>query len=81
MVALLEAECGTNLPFMNRETPESLERIRFAVLRLSRGSMAELARAVSIARVDWRDVLVAAQFASDLDAHHAWLREQIGTEA
>src|SRR5262245_12379971 len=74
-VALLEAECGANLPFMSRETPESLERIRFAALRLSHGSMAELRRAVSVAKVDWRDVLVAAQFANDLDAHQAWLRE------
>jgi hypothetical protein len=48
------------------------------VLKLGKGFTAELARAIALARVDWRDVLVAAQFANDLHAHELWLHEQTG---
>ena len=78
VVAKLEVECGHDLPFMNNVTSESLERIRFAVLKLSKGSATELDRAIAIAKVDWRDVLVAAQFANSLRAHEDWLHEQLG---
>lgn len=77
VVALLEAECGSGLPIMGEATPEGLERVRFAVLKLSKGSTTELAREVALAKIDWRDVLVAADFATDVHAHQVWLREQI----
>lgn len=69
---VLEAECGDNLPFCEDATPESLERIRFAVLKMSGGSLSGLLGAVALAKTDWRDVLVAAGFATDLSAHLAW---------
>jgi hypothetical protein len=78
VVAMLECECGASLPFMSEATSESLERIRFAVLKLSEGSPSKVAEAVAVAEVDWRDVLVAAQFADSLQAHAAWSREQRG---
>ena len=77
VVEKLEVECASDLPFMSDATPESLERIRFAVLKLSKGSAIELARAIALAKVDWRDVLVAAQFANDLRAHEFWLHEEL----
>ena len=77
-VATLEDECGSELPLMRGASPESLERIRFAVLKLSEGSPTRLAEAVELAKIDWRDVLVAAQFANDLQAHAAWFRERNG---
>ena len=77
VVALVEAECGSGLPFMGEATPEGLERVRFAVLKLSKGSTTQLAREVALANIDWRDVLVAAEFSTDLHAHRLWLRERL----
>ena len=39
---LLQTECGNNLSFLGRETPYGLERVRFAALKLSEGSMEKL---------------------------------------
>ena len=77
-VALLEAECGADLPFQEKASPESLERIRFAVLQLASGSFAKLEQAIASAKQDWRDVLVAAGFGEDVDAHTAWARRYLG---
>lgn len=39
VAAILQNQCGNNLPFLEKETPEGLERFRFAALKLSRGKM------------------------------------------
>ena len=59
-IRLLEKECGRNLPFHEESDGRSLERIRLAVLKLSAGDLQELKRHIEVAKVDWRDVLVAA---------------------
>ena len=69
---LLAKECGQNLPFCENSTPESLERIRFAVLKLSNGDLTKFEEAFNFAKRDWRDVLVWAGFGNDLDAHKKW---------
>jgi len=66
--SLLTDECGPNLT----EYPELLERIRFAVLKLSRGDLNALQRAIDLAKLDWRDVLVCAGFGDDIKAHESW---------
>ena len=71
--ALLVEECGANLPFQADATPETLERIRFATLKLSRGTVDGLCEAVQLAQLDWRDLLVAAEFADDVRAHERWM--------
>jgi len=58
--------------FGEKSTAQSLERIRYAVLKLSHGDLAELRKAVESAQIDWRDVLVAAGFGNDVRAHGAW---------
>ena len=60
-IRLLEKECGRGLPFHERATPQDLERVRLAVLKLSRGNLSELLRQVQVAKTDWRDVLLAAE--------------------
>jgi hypothetical protein len=70
---LLEGECGWNLPFCENDTPTSLERIRFAALKLSNGKIGGLREAIRLAQNDWRDLLVAAEFADDVNAHVRWL--------
>jgi len=53
-----------------------LERIRFAVLKLSGGSQFALLYALRCAQIDWRDVLAAAGFADSTTAHEAWAPEE-----
>lgn len=70
---LLITQCAANLPLWTNTDPLGLERIRFAVLKLSGGDLAELERAVQIAQVDWRDALVAAGFGQNVKAHESWV--------
>lgn len=72
VAAILQNQCGNDLPFLGKETPEGLERFRFAALKLSRGSVDKLRDAVRLANTDWRDLLVAAGFADSVDAHKHW---------
>lgn len=68
----LATDCADNLPLLTHSSPHDLERVRFAVLRLSGGRLDDLARAVCLAQTDWRDLLVAAGFADDTQAHLRW---------
>ena len=43
------------------------DRVRFAALYLSRGSLDRLALALDTARIDWRDVLAPAEYRAYLD--------------
>ena len=69
---LLMIECGNNLPFCESSDEYALERIRFAVLKLSGGNLCELRRWVGLAKTDWRDVLMAAGFGHSVTAHKEW---------
>ncbi|MDE3201486.1 MAG: hypothetical protein KGN79_11260 [Acidobacteriota bacterium] len=69
---LLASDCGNNLPFCANSTPSELDRIRCAALKLSEGEIAKLKKAVVLAKLDWRDLLVAAGFADDVYAHEQW---------
>jgi len=75
-VALAEraliSDCGDNLPLLSQAGAEDLERVRFAALRLSGGRLDDLAKAIELAQTDWRDLLVAADFADDVQAHTRW---------
>ena len=68
----LVRECAENLPLISDPTPSGLERVRFAALRLSDGSIHRLRDAITLAKTDWRDLLVAANFADDIHAHRTW---------
>jgi hypothetical protein len=70
---LLRKECGNNLPFCAKQDEIAMERIRFAALKLSGGSLEKLRDAIRLAKIDWRDLLVAAGFADDIHAHTRWL--------
>lgn len=71
--ALLQDECGNNLPFMEDKDKIEMERLRFAAIKLSNGELNKLLNAVILAQADWRDLLVAAGFANDVHAHESWL--------
>lgn len=69
---LLLERCGDTLPLVKTSYADLAERIRFAVLKLSGGDIAALERHIANAEKDWRNVLVAAGFASGLEAHKKW---------
>ena len=74
---LLEKECANNFPFMENEIPESMERIRFAALKIAEGNIDLLKDEIQLAKTDWRDLLVNAEFADDINAHEQWIRKTI----
>lgn len=72
---LLLHQCGNNLPSSEKDDEFQLERVRFAALKLSGGDSGKLQEAVKLANQDWRDLLVSAGFANDVNAHKQWLPE------
>jgi hypothetical protein len=74
-IAWLESECGSDLPLIDKQGADGIERVRCAALKLSGGSLDKLRTAVRVAQSDWRDVLVAAGFGHSVVAHLAWLKE------
>jgi hypothetical protein len=70
--AYLQVECGDDLPGIHPHYSELAQRIRFAVLKLSDGQFGKLKQEVGEAAIDWRDVLMAAGFGEDTQAHLAW---------
>ena len=56
---------------------EDSERLCFAALRLSHGDLRALDEAITLGRTDWRDLLVAADFADDVHAHEAWVPQRL----
>lgn len=71
--SMLVTRCGGQLPGMAGASPDVLDRIRFAALRLSEGRLPGLNDAVTLAETDWRDLLVATGFADDPAAHRRWV--------
>lgn len=73
----LEEECGNRLPFCKEYDEFEMERIRFAALKLAEGDLKKLREAIELAKVDWRDVLVAAGFGEDVHLHKRWAQETL----
>ena len=71
VVRHLEEDCADNIGWSDA-TPDGLERVRFAVLKLSAGDLEELISALVLAQTDWRDALVSAGFGYDPNAHVRW---------
>lgn len=57
---------------------ELLERIMFAVVKLVTEDHKLLKEMTSLAKQDWRDLLMQAGFATDLESHKIWSREEYG---
>ncbi len=56
---------------------EDCDRLCFAILKVSKGSEEEFEKAIELARTDWRDLLVAAEFADSTTTHNDWYNGQI----
>ena len=49
---LLVSDCADNLPFRRGDTPTDLERIRYAVMKLSNGDLSKLNDAIQLSQID-----------------------------
>ncbi len=76
--ALLD-ECGNNLPWHKNSSEGELERVRFAVLKLSAGDAEKLSREIRGAQIDWRDTLMAAGFGHSVTQHLTWAEQYLST--
>ena len=72
---ILIEECNAKKLYASSE--KGVERIQLAVLKLSNGDIDKFLAAVELAQLDWRDVLVAAGFGNNLDAHSKWVNKTI----
>lgn len=66
-------ECNAEKIYNSNEA--EVERIQLAVLKLSDGDADRFLAAIGLAQIDWRDVLVAAGFGYDVEAHLKWADE------
>jgi hypothetical protein len=77
---IIMRECGSTVPCCENYSPREMERIRFAVLKESVGSMEALRREIDLTRLDWRDSLIISGFADDIHAHETRAKELIKME-
>jgi hypothetical protein len=73
----LERVCNDDLPLVGKPTPTNtnVERVRYAVLKLSGGTAEGFGKSIELAERDWRDVLVFAGFGNSLTEHRRWAAE------
>jgi hypothetical protein len=69
---ILVDECGHNIPEWKMA---GMERLRFAVLKISEGQIHKLCVAVDLAKSDFRDVLMWAGF-GEVGEDQRWLPER-----
>jgi hypothetical protein len=50
----------------------NIDRIRLAIIKFSNGNIDELINAIKLAKNDWRDLLVATDFAENSKSHMLW---------
>jgi len=66
-------QCTDDALLVSDVTKQGVDRIVFAMIRLSGGRLDRLENiAIPLFRRDWRDLLVAADFADDIHAHETW---------
>ena len=74
IATLLADSCSIGL--LDRERPagweDFVDRVQLAALRGSGWNVDTIRQSVALANLDWRDLLVQADFAADLSAHRHW---------
>ena len=78
VIELLKNECAENLFLDEKSIDNGIERIRFAAIKFSDGNLDKLYYAINLAQEDWRDLLVATDFANDINAHEVWAKSLLG---
>ena len=76
-VERLKQECGNMIPFYEDADEFQMERVRFAVIKLSEDQINKMINAINEARFDWRDLFMAVGFGHDVIAHEKWANESL----
>jgi len=74
---MLYRAVSAKVPFCADSSAEEMERIRFAILKMTKDSPLNLAVGIFLAQSDWRDLLMSAGFGDDAAQHMAWYNEQM----
>ncbi len=69
---LLLESVSENIPYCDNSTPEEMDRIRFAIIKLVLENNRNLDNAVQQAKTDWRDLIMMAGFGHDTGEHNKW---------
>jgi hypothetical protein len=72
---LLVEQCGTNVPGCSDWPEWAIDRIRFAALKTSHGSIEGLKSAIALGNQDFRDLLMSAGFGYDVKSYLSWMPE------
>jgi len=72
MVTRLEHECSAEALGCPDWTPPQMERLWFSIVKLVHANPGRIDQTFILARTDWRDLLMAAGFGEELDAHEKW---------
>jgi len=73
----LEVKAGKTIPFCGNSSSEQLDRIRFAIIKLSGGCTEALDNAIELAHTDWRKLLISADFGVNPIEHDNWFKEEL----
>ncbi len=75
----LRTKCADNIYTCSNGTPESMERVRFAVLKLFSESTKDhdIDYWIEVARTDWRDLFMIAGFGYDIHEHKKWKNQTL----
>lgn len=77
---LLVRAVSADIPFCADSSPEQMERIRFAIIKMTKQSPLNLAVGIYLAQTDLRDLLMSAGFGDDAAQHMAWFHEQMNAD-
>lgn len=69
---ILAHEVADNLYSCENKTPEEMERVRFAVIKMSEGVIERMKEWIEITKSDWNTLFVAAGFHEDYHAYKKW---------
>jgi hypothetical protein len=78
---LLVEECGSNLPGGENWTSFGIDRIRFAAMKTSGGTIDGLKQAIELGKRDYRDLLMAAGFGYTVSSYLLWMPEENAGDA
>ncbi|MCW8876033.1 MAG: hypothetical protein OQK51_03155 [Kangiellaceae bacterium] len=73
----IEQNAGKTIPFCGNSSPSQLDRIRFAIIKLSDGCPNQLDKAIQLAHSDWRDLLISAEFGANPHEHDGWFNKEL----
>jgi hypothetical protein len=73
---LLVEGCGPNLPGGEKWTSFGIDRIRFAAMKTSGGTVEGLKQAIDLGKRDYRDLLMSAGFGYTFTSYLMWMPDE-----